>query len=114
IRNPSGKAGMSALLVGALIGFFGLVTTGTIASTAPAFLPPVNYGSGGFAPVSLAVADLNGDGKPDLVAGNLSDGKGQERFLGVLLGNGDGSFRPAVPYDTGGLSLTSGDLTSIP
>jgi len=84
-----------------------------LASTAPIFLPPVGYGSGGFAAVSLAAADLNGDGKLDLVAANLDDGQHQERFLGVLLGNGDGTFLSAVPYDTGGLSLSSGDLTSI-
>lgn len=111
-RNSAATLSVFAQPVIVLIGFF-VLTSGAVASTTLAFGPPVNYGSGGFFPVSIAVADLNGDGKPDLVVGNLSDGRSQERFLGVLLGNGDGTFRPVVPYDTGGLSLSSGDLTSI-
>ena len=34
------------------------------------FQTAVNYGSGGYATMSVTVADLNGDGKPDLVVGN--------------------------------------------
>jgi FG-GAP-like repeat len=39
---------------------------------------------------ALAVADFNGDGKQDLVAGG-----------GLLLGNGDGTFQAIVPFSTG-------------
>src|SRR5262249_43766328 len=38
-------------------------------------------------PYSLAVADVNGDGRPDIVTPGVS----------VLLGNGTGSFTPASP-----------------
>jgi VCBS repeat protein len=42
----------------------------------------------------LAVGDFNGDGKPDLVWMNGSS-------LSVLLGNGDGTFQPAINTDVG-------------
>lgn len=61
------------------------------------FQPSVEY------PVSdlgtgIAVGDFNGDGKLDLVVA-LSSVPGSG--AGVLLGNGDGTFRPEVDYDTG-------------
>jgi hypothetical protein len=67
------------------------------------FQTAVAYGSGGQFPLSVAVADVNGDGKPDLVVANgLS-----ESLVGVLLGNGDGTFQPPVTYGTGGLFPSS-------
>jgi hypothetical protein len=73
------------------------------------FQPPATYGSGGFFPASIAVADLNGDGKLDLAVANCgaSACNGSEGVVGVLLGNGDGTFQPAVNYDSGG-SVTYG------
>ena len=73
------------------------------------FLPSVTYSSGGFEPSSIAVADLNGDGKFDAVvvnacaynsSGNCGNGHGS---VGVLLGLGDGTFQAAVEYDAGGV-----------
>jgi hypothetical protein len=46
-------------------------------------------------PVSVAVADFNGDGKLDIAVAD-SQGIG----VAVLLGNGDGTFQPAVFYST--------------
>lgn len=44
----------------------------------------------------VAVADLNADGKPDLVVSN-----GGSNNVSVLLGNGDGTFQAAVNYPVG-------------
>jgi hypothetical protein len=69
------------------------------------FAPAVTYASGGFSPVLVAVADVNGDGKPDLVVLNSDCGtscKGSVHgVVGVLLGNGDGTFQTAMSYDSG-------------
>jgi hypothetical protein len=59
--------------------------------------PVVTYDSGGVDPTSIAVADVNGDGKPDLLVVN-----GSNNTVAVLLGNGDGTFRSPVLYDSGG------------
>src|SRR6266478_1765746 len=41
-----------------------------VAPGTPLFLPAVSYDSGGFYAETVAVRDLNGDGKPDLLVGN--------------------------------------------
>jgi hypothetical protein len=68
----------------------------------PLFLPAVTYDSGGTFAISVAAADLNGDGKSDLVVANVFS-----TSVGVLLGNGDGTFQAGVSYDSGGYSPRS-------
>jgi len=67
--------------------------------------------SGGFAPATayragtardLAVADLNNDGRPDLVTANALDG------VGVLLGQAGGGFTPTTAYPT-----SAGETNSV-
>ena len=47
-------------------------------------------------PASVAIGDLSGDGKPDLVAANNYD-----NTVSVLLGIGDGNFAAKTDYPTG-------------
>jgi len=60
------------------------------------FQDPVTYDAGGNYTNDLAVADLNGDGIPDVAVANLGSG-----VLGIMLGNGDGTLRPAVSRNPG-------------
>jgi Bacterial Ig-like domain (group 3)/FG-GAP-like repeat len=69
---------------------------------------PSGFKPGGAA-YSVALADLNGDGYPDIAVANFPDGT-----VGVLLNRGNGKFSPVVTYDTGGPNTDSvaiGDLT---
>jgi hypothetical protein len=59
------------------------------------FGPPQTFVAGQ-GPSAVAVADLNGDGKPDLIVANQHD-----RDVSVLLGNGDGTFGPQQTFATG-------------
>ena len=72
------------------------------------FQPAVIYNSGGLDAFSVAISDLKGDGRLDLVVSNTYYGGGDYNgSVGVLLGNGDGTFQPAVSYDTGGFLAAS-------
>ncbi len=56
------------------------------------FLPQQTYATVFLPEGRFAVADLNGDGHPDIVEDNVNYG------LSVLLGNGDGTFQAQVTY----------------
>ena len=74
------------------------------------------YDSGGFYSESVAVGDLNGDGKPDVVVGSsCNSGCGSIRsVVRIMIGIGDGTVRPAGIYTTGGRSYSSGEGSSLP
>ena len=57
--------------------------------------------------LSVAVADFNGDGNPDIAVTNYSE---TSAGLSLLLGNGDGTFRSAINYSLNGIA--SGPLVA--
>jgi hypothetical protein len=66
-----------------------------VTSFAPVVLSTSNY-SVGSGPQSVAVGDFRGNGRLDLALANL-----YSNTVSVLLGNGDGTFKPSVEYVTG-------------
>ena len=70
---------------------------------------------GSVGPTSVAVGDVNGDGRADLVL--REQGFGGDNFdtrLGVLLGNGDGTFKSAIVggFQFGLIGLAVGDFNN--
>ncbi len=71
-----------------------------------------NYKTGGYYPLFVTVADFNGDNKLDLAVANECSAvtKGvcsANGTVGVLAGNGDGTFQKAVTFRSGGWLTTS-------
>jgi hypothetical protein len=60
------------------------------------FTPAASSPATGSNPYSVSVADLNGDGKVDLVASNSGS-----NTVTVLLGNGDGTFAAPLTFGAG-------------
>lgn len=88
--------------------FFVAIPLATIASQTPPlrFAKPMYCDWAGADWV--AAADLNGDGHVDVVAVYFHEGN-----VSVLLGNGDGTFQPAVKYASGGSGLFSVAIADV-
>ena len=69
------------------------------------FQARLDYGTGS-RPFSVAIGDLNGDRKPDLVDRELT-----ATHVSVLLNRGDGSFQPKRDYATGAALCRSRSAT---
>jgi hypothetical protein len=75
-------------------------TIGVLAGNASGGLDAVVvYPSGGNGPVSIAVGDVTGDGRPDVIVANAASG-----MISVLAGNASGTLDAAVVYPSGGSS----------
>jgi hypothetical protein len=82
VVSPSPGGGVSNAL------YFSIV----VQQSSLSFLPAVTYDSGGYIAQSVKIADVNGDGKPDIIVANWWD-TNDIGAVGILLGNGDGTFK---------------------
>ncbi|HEX5412102.1 MAG TPA: FG-GAP-like repeat-containing protein [Terriglobia bacterium] len=76
------------------------LTTGAVVSVLlgngnGTFKAYASFSVSGFGTVQVTAGDLNGDGKPDLVAATATTAGAE---VDVLIGNGDGTFQAAVTY----------------
>jgi hypothetical protein len=106
----SSLKGLSARLARPLAALALLAATaGAARAQGPSFATSVNYPSVGNSPYGLAVADVNGDGRADLVTGNNSSGN-----ISVLLGQATaGTFGAAATYASGTgnpIGISAGDV----
>lgn len=87
--------------------------TSTTATAAAALLsgvalPRTDYDTGK-GPISVAIADFNKDGHPDLAVANQADGT-----ISILLGNGDGTFAPQTVITIPPVTTASGTTNASP
>ncbi|MBO2008772.1 FG-GAP-like repeat-containing protein [Hymenobacter negativus] len=100
-RQPIRRGLLALPLVGLLAG-------PVLAQTPATFATSVNYTTGGTGVVGLAVADVNADGKADLLTSNFNEGT-----VAVLLGTGTGTFGAATTFSSGGnlpVGVTAADV----
>jgi hypothetical protein len=78
------------------------------------FQPAYTFFSGGDDPYDIVIADVNNDGKLDLVVANgcgaTTSGclPGQSGVVSVLLGNGNGTFQPPAVFSSDGYYFSLG------
>lgn len=80
----------------------------------PITFAPQNYPAGN-TPVGVAVADFNGDGKLDIAVADYGNpSAGDNGGVSILLGNGDGTFQPAISVNAGKnpISIGVGDFNN--
>jgi hypothetical protein len=106
----SAGSSFSALAERGNSGRFGQPEPSIAESNSPLFLPAVTYDPEALGPNSVVVADVNGDGFPDLIVASCepvgsgtceSNGVVEDGVISVLLSRGDGTFAASVTYDSG-------------
>src|SRR5690242_201426 len=87
---------------------FSLIPLSTFAQgcSEPSFHAAANFNTGLTQPRSMAIADFNHDGRPDVVLGGFGPLFANSRYAAVLLGTAGGAFgKPRlIPYDTFGVA----------
>src|SRR5262249_23262064 len=96
--NGDGKPDLA--ITNDLVGGFPGTVSVLLNNGSGAFAAKVDYPTG-VHPLSVAAADLNGDGKPALAVANFCSDN-----VSVLLNNGSGTFAAKVDYATGSLPLS--------
>ena len=100
------------------LGILALSLLAALHPVAISFAQAVSFGTAtnfsasavGWNPYSVAVGDVNGDGKLDLAVANNSGNT--PSTVSILLGNGDGTFRAPTDFaaQIGPVSVAMGDL----
>src|SRR5262245_48883916 len=93
MRSPSTLPRLGFIL--GLLLAVGMVATATRATAAPLFAAPFLSFDTGSRPISDAIADINGDGVPDIVTSNYDAAS-----VSVFLGTDDGSFGAKIDFAT--------------
>src|SRR5438034_2140584 len=88
----AGRHGRIELITGTLVALLAGAALPSSAQTPASFNPAVSFPTGAL-PITVGIADVNGDGKPDLVTVNTG-----ANTVSVLLGNGAGSFGPRTDF----------------
>ena len=101
-----------SVIGGAITGHVGGAVAVLLGNADGSFNTASNFGTAADLPSSVAIADVNGDGKRDLAIAHLNSGN-----VTVLLGNGSGtsfSFAPGSPFAVGTrpASIATADLNS--
>lgn len=104
-------SGTTRYIAGAINPFTNTLITGTIDLASGAIVQStvssIPY------PASVTTADLNGDGKNDLIVAGISNNSTLAGAVYVLLSNGDGTFETPVAYATGGLNTTAVTVADV-
>ncbi|MGC2326063.1 MAG: Ig-like domain repeat protein [Candidatus Sulfotelmatobacter sp.] len=103
VVSPSPGGGVSNTM------YFSIVVPNTSAFP----LAPGFYAAGTSPGESVAMADLNGDGKPDIVVANVGCVTCGDGSMSVLLGNGNGTFETFVAYDSGGVFTNAEAIADV-